>query len=592
MPGIHSWRRRANGGSWADIVRLSWSALALAMLVVLALAPAAAAAQARSVLVLPVSVGDEDPAIVAARAETLATAIPSGTHEGLRLEDARRRFEEIGSSEPPTVTDSDIDEWLRLSREAVRHLARTDYAAAREMLLEAQRLSQRAAEELNREFTRAQQVLDTCLYDVRSYVEQGDPRAESRALECRRLVPRVTPSPYNHTPEVVELLARIDARLSESPPGNLRIDSDPIGCAVRLNGVEFGVTPFVSEDLAPGEYRAQVECEEGRRGRVHRIRLGEGTSQVRIDTRFDLAIRTDTVLRLAYPDAAVDGEHRFTDTLRIGELVGAGEVWLVADDDGVLRIDRVAVGSGRVLASVRAPASALTGALSALAAERSVDLTGEQPRDIVRWDPGHRAVAASSVDAREPAAVGGDRTAELAIGGTLGALGVVGFAGAFGLYEWRLYAGHDLAIAMPTDLDYLDRQQRWLDRQSAIWAVGIGSGLLASAALPLLLPEEPDVPWWSWVIGAAGVGVATIGAVEIATATPCDLTMRQDRACVDRAAPIDRGVVFLSMSAPLLTVPVVYLVRSALGSGASTAAPSVSVDASADRVVIGAGGSF
>lgn len=354
-------------------------------------------------LVLPVSIGDEDPTIVAARAETLATSIPSGTHEALRLEDARRRFEEIGSAEPSTVSDRDIDQWLRLSRESVRHLARTDYAAARATLLEAQRLSDRAAEELNREQTRAQQVLDTCLYEVRSYVEQGDPRAEPRALECRRLVPRVAPTTHNHPPEVLELLARVDARLAESPPGTLRIESAPSNCVVRLNGVELGITPLVSDDLAPGEYRAQVECERGERGRVHRIRVGQGTSEVRIDTRFDQSVRSDTVLRLAYRDSSAADRHRFADTLRVGELVGAAEVWLVASEGDAVRIDRVAVRPARVLASVIAPGAASASAIDAVVSGRSVDLRGDTTRDLVRWDP-----------ARPPLAAGSD--AELAIG--------------------------------------------------------------------------------------------------------------------------------------------------------------------------------
>lgn len=592
---MHSWRQDAIGGSpqgsmgfrmmdWRNLARvcLGWVGLGIAI-------PCPVSAQARPVLILPISVGDEDPATVASRTQTIAASLPTDTHEALSLEDARVRFEEIGSSDPPTVSDSDIDTWLRLSREAVRYLARTDYAAAREALLHAQRLSERAAEELNRELTRAQQVLDTCLYDVRAYLEQGDPRAQSRALECRRLVPRITPSPYNHTPEVIDLLSRIDQRLSESAPGNLRIESEPAGCAVRLNGVEFGTTPFVSEELAPGEYRAQVECEAGRRGRIHRIRLGEGTSTVRVDTRFDRSVRTDTVLRLAYPDAATAERHRLEDALEIGEIVGAAEVWLVMKDGDStwLHMDRVVVNPTQVVASARLGLGvSLPRGLRALMAGESMDFSQAEARPLTPWQP---SGLPESEDAEREASSNGDDTLRLALGGTAGALGVLGFGAAFGLYEWRYDAAKRLSIADREDPDYLERQTTWLERRNAIWGVAIASGVLTSAALPLLLPEEDGIPWWSWLIGTAGVAVATIGAVEIGMNEGCTLRGLPGDPCPLAAEPTDRGVIFLSMSAPLITVPIVYLIRSALGPGASA---SASVEANRERVVFSLGGSF
>ena len=96
-----------------------------------------------------------------------------------RAERASERFEVVGSAPAPRISQSDIDLWVERSRAAVRYLARADYKAARRELRAAQRLADRAAAELNREAARAQQVLDTCLFMVRAYVETKN-HAEAR----------------------------------------------------------------------------------------------------------------------------------------------------------------------------------------------------------------------------------------------------------------------------------------------------------------------------------------------------------------------------------------------------------------------------
>lgn len=542
-----------------------------------ALSGPVASAQSRSLLVLPVAIGDADPAAEAARAERIVASIPSGELSPLPLASARARFEESASAEPPSVSESDIERWLTLSRQVVRHLAHADYAAAREMLLEAQLLFDRAAEELNREPARARQVLDTCLYEVRALVEARDPRAQPRALECRRLVPRVEPSRLLHPPEVIELLAQIDRRLAQAPPGRLQIESEPSGCAVRLNGIELGRTPFVAGDLVPGDYRAQVECDSGRRARVHRVRVGEGTTLVRVDARFDAAVRTDTVLRLAYPAPAA-ASHRRGDAQRIAGVLGAEEVWLVLDAGrGVMRIERLDAREGRVRAVVRAHETALGNAIGALTAGRSGDwtsgtavaLSGE-PREV---DGGPRGEGSA------------DRTGEIVLGSLMGAAAIGGWISAFGFYEWRLAAGRRLAVAEPTDPDYLTRQQVWLDRRYPIWITSWASAIVGTAALPFLLPSEQDVPWWSWMIAGAGAVVAAIGIAEIVLASPCASTERQTQQCVDRAAPIDRGIIVSSMALPLVSVPVVYAIRALTGSPPANA--GIEVGPQGARIQVG-----
>lgn len=568
----------------------------------LVLAPAAAHAQARTVLVLPWSLAEGDAASLAAQAESVAGSISTGDLSAIAIDDARTRFEDHGSAEPPTMSDSDLDHWLALSRQAVRHLAHADYAAAAQTLREAQALSEPAAAELNREESRARQVLDTCLYDVRGLVETEDPRAEARALECRRLVPRIAPSPYQHTPEVVELMTRIDRRLAAAPPGSLRLESTPTGCRVRLNGIPLGETPFISEDLATGEYRAQVECgaeddASAQRGRIHRIRLSEGASTVRIDVRFDSVVRTDTALRLVYASQADADAHRRQDAIQAATTIGASEVWLLSlDGDAsdpagadVVRIDRVNVSTSSVLASVRThTSSGLAGAIAAVSRGASEDRTGAEPVPMALWgaaEQGGDGAAAGSGAA--PGASGAGRADwELGVGITLGVLGIAGYATSFALVSNAQGYGHLATQPLITDPDYLSRRSDWTSQEIPALAIGWAGGLLATAALPLIMSDEDGTPWWSWLLGGVGLAAVGAGVAIAATAPTCGAAERPTDACVAGTALADDGSAIASIGAPLLAVPFVYLIRDAVG-GHAPVMPSASVSATGASLSFG-----
>ena len=177
-----------------------------------------------------------------------------------RADRASERFEVVGSAPAPKVSQSDIDRWVERSRAAVRYLARADYKAARRELKAAQQLADRAADELNREAARAQQVLDTCLFMVRAYVEtKNSAEARRQARECRRLVPRVEPTAFRHTPEVRELLTEVDQEMAAEAPGTLEVQSTPAGCLARINGVEFGRTPLSNIELPVGSPLARTD---------------------------------------------------------------------------------------------------------------------------------------------------------------------------------------------------------------------------------------------------------------------------------------------------------------------------------------------
>jgi hypothetical protein len=339
-------------------------ACSLATLVLSLAAPANA-----QIVVVPWAAGASDTSIMRSTADAVTLAIPESAGSVVSISETRMRFESQGSSDAPTVTSAELEQWTAFSRQAVRDLANEDYAAAREALRHAQEISDRAAAEMTREEARARQVLDTCLYGVRAYIEQHDPHAEEQLMGCRRLVPRIAPSANIHTPEVVELLTRIDRRLADAHRGPLAVESQPSGCTVRLNGIAVGTTPFTSEQLAPGEYRVQVECGDSGHGRLHRVTVPDATGPVtlRVDARFDSAIHSDGVLRLTYADRADATAHRIVDARRIGQALGASEVWLVGvSPDGALSGDRVRVEDGATLSSVTGIAGSATALVTGL----------------------------------------------------------------------------------------------------------------------------------------------------------------------------------------------------------------------------------
>jgi hypothetical protein len=557
--------------------------LSFALVLAALFAPTAAAAQ-RAVLVLPWSAGDDDPVMLAARAEAARSGLSSSELSALALEEVRRRFEADGSTAPPSVTEEEVDRWLSLSRAAVRHLAGRDYTAARASLAEAQLFSERAAPELDREEARARQVLDTCLYDVRAYVETHDGRAGARTMECRRLVPRVAPSAYNHTPEVVELLAQIDRGLAGDTARSLHVDSPRAGCAVRLNGVEVGVTPFTSTALPSGEYAVQVECDRRVRGRVHRAIVGEGASTVEIDPRFDSVVRTDGVLRLAYRAASDADERRLEDAVRAATIAGAAEVWLLSIEAGdVVRIDRVVAASRTPLASIRANGLAgLSSAVASLAEARSEDRTSSETVAISRWRGG--AVADESEPARSDAWGRADWEVSLGIGA--GLLAMTSFAVGLGLADENARLGRASALLSPTDPQYLPSRDAWQAERTLSWSFAAAGGALGALAVSLAMEEEHGAPWWSWVIGGIGLAGAGAGAALVGTAAECG-NEQPGPACIEGSQRLDLGVSAISLSAPLLAVPLVFLVRDVV-----RGAPMPSIDVTPQSAMISVLGSF
>jgi hypothetical protein len=491
----------------------------------------------------------------------------------LPAEEARTTFESRVSSPSVALSASDIERWVARSQSAVRHLARADYDRARADLLEAHALATGAADELNREAERARQVLDTCRYMVRAYVETRDEEsAMNPARACRQLVPGAEPSPYRHTPEVREIIARVDRNMAEEAPGQLAVTSSPSGCAVRLNGIAFGVTPFRMDDLAAGDYRLQVECDEAERGRIRRIRVNAGETTVHVDGAFDGAIRSRPGLGLVYDQAQLAQERAAGHALVVGEALAVDEVWLVwVLEPGRVRVDRVTsqgVTSVWLQGDLARPAEAdgaLRTATRHLRAGRSVDL--EQP-DVRPPDglqvPAEWAAARAQADAADEGEdERGDRRGSaqrgrrLALGVTAG-LSAAALVGSLGLHIVRLHRGDAFALYFS-----LTRQAAWIDLRLPSTLVAAGGAALSVATLPALLPRRDGVPVGGWVAGGVGLGLAAASVGSALARPSCPGFGVDRRACIDREQAGDRAVLLASGAAPLLLVPLVYALRPA-----------------------------
>jgi len=315
--------------------------LALTSLLILAMVPRAAAQPGDRWLIIPTTSTADDAWLKPWASKLQAELSERGTGVW-SLADAKRQFEAAGSAPAAEVSEGDIQQWVDQSTKAIRNLAEGDYTAALEQLNEAQELSRSAAEELNREHERAQRMLDTCLYMVRALLDTGaESRATTLAQECRQLVPRVEPTTYMHPPEVREVLRQVDVSRAQQPR-QLEVESEPSGCSVRANGVMLGQTPLALHDLFPGEYRVQVECQAGRRGRVHTADVTTGSTSVFVDLRFDRAVSTQPILHLRYGSAEEELEHRLADVEQISKAVPAGAFVLISKSSAtVLELELV-----------------------------------------------------------------------------------------------------------------------------------------------------------------------------------------------------------------------------------------------------------
>lgn len=165
-----------------------------------------------------------------------------------------------------------------------------------------------------------------------------------------------------------------------------------------------------------------------------------------------------------------------------------------------------------------------------------------------------------SEDVDAPVAPTDRRTATIT-GAVLSGAGLVGLGVAWGFYGSMRGSVSDFRGDGPTTSGFLDRQSAMDAAETRVYFTGLGAGLIATLGMPLWLPDRGDVPWWSYVIGAAGLGLAAGGVVALASQSEC-----VDQLCTRREPSGALGALLLGHALPLLAVPLTYLLRKATGS--------------------------
>ncbi len=573
----------------------------------LAAMPQAHAQSLRGTVVLPVHDFQGGDVRAQRAADPVQAALLTRDQATISLHDARDRF--VMRSRPPVgAAEGDVDVLAREARAALEHVAFGRTASAQRSVKEVMTLAERALESLNRETATARQVLDACLALVRSALHRDDRReALDQATSCRRLVPDVAPNQSLHPASVIGVLAEADDQLRRLRTGRLRVLSVPeSSCSVFLNGRHLGTTPFVLERAAPGKYRVQVECSE-ERGRVHVVELGDEPTELRVDAQLDRAISSDPRLALRYASPALRDALAVDHATQVGRALRAESVVLVAAEAARVVLSRVSVEQARLVGRVYVPwsddagydAAALTRALEALwegRMENGAALTATSaksaPSTGVSEGPAREAADSASpapaadlvtytAPTSSPASAASSRRVRLWTGLGLSVAAATAFATGV-VFEQRAANLDDDLASRATDDPKIDGLSQDLERAQSLRWIGLG-GLVATVAVPLLAKHRTQVPWWSYVITAAGAAALSAGVYELARANDCELRASEGF-CIQKKNTQGRAGLWLSAGVPLLSVlPTHFWLRSGARSDASL---TVSSDGTGARALL------
>lgn len=523
-----------------------------------------ALAQTDDWLVLPTTTEEVEPPWMA---PTVRAANRALRRQGIGVwfpESAVSAFRERGSFEAPTPSDDEIAAWAERVQSAMRTSVLGDRSVALRELEAAEEFASTNLVALNRDSETAVLVLDACLYLVRAYRDTGDPdAAERQARSCVRLAPSATPNPRVHPPSIIDMYA--DAKKPNAAQGGaLIVESEPAACDLRINGSLVGKTPMASDGLYPGSYQVQVECRPDEPGRVHLVEVPLGSRSLFVIDGFDRVVRSSTLLYLEL-DADPDPKELARHAREVARSLPASAV-IVASlvGPGTLQLE-VELATQTESSFVRLPSSTtepdqelMNQAVEALLAGRCADFTEPTPREI-NCKTGETIVPAA-VEAADTKRVG---PRPLFITGvSLASVGTASLAAGWSLFMVRRAAGDDW-IADPNSLSL---QAKWLDLGTGLIITGpVGGGLLV-AAMPMVLPRHAKTPWWAWLNGGLGVAAAVGSVVSGVTASPkpaesCEVNGQDPTACVSWKRDTDRAILLGATAAPLLTMPLVYLLR-------------------------------
>lgn len=519
-----------------------------------------------------------------------------------------KRFREQLSTAPRPITDEDRKRLDDCAEAMLLEAAFGRFTRAKNAFQRCRAFIEPRLVSLNREDALAKKVFDTCLFMVRTYTELRSNRrmrmeqARALVMQCRSMVPDITPDIRLHPPPTVSLLASVE-RDVKAVANVLEVrDSQGRGCATYINGRRLGTTPFTWTGLAPGQYRVQVECND-EPGRIHLASVGDGPARITVDEAFDRILHsTAQTVQLRYNTQLEHDENRIADARAIGRALRVGDVWLVTGvGGGQYRIDRILTDAAEET-PCQARASVLVAwnrAHNTLRHQAGVAAADRLRRGLsvnlarARESPFRAHTSSACLRARLPAASLAKQTAAAARppssqGGdeTLQIVATTGFI----VGATTLLTGGSLLLAsmpiaaqipsytpvewLPSRVQQVERDRRVVDDlETASVTTTIVGAVITAGTLPFVLPEEDDFPLWTLIPGIAGLGAAVGGTILVAMHG-----QRTDDFLPSVWGTEPRGAVLLALSAVMLEVPLVYLARMLFG----PPSPEAEAEAEAD----------
>lgn len=563
---------------------------------------------------------DDVPAWQKAAAEEIASELEQQGARVMSTQGAQKTVMKWHSERHPDVTHSVEQQYLRACSRVQLCIQDGDTECAQESIAVLRELSGGMAAAVNRNDEAAKESTRSCLYEVRSddAINRHKPLAQRRrrhramARQCRVKFPHVEIDVTQMPPWLQAIWKEVGA-LRKSLTIKVRVLPEAKGCTllvneVRQHGLAFNERGEAVVSLLSGKYHVGAECEGGASPRTYVVPVTEGEYSLVIDTEFDAAFRTEPLLGFQYERASQQDRRRALDAAQLVSAVRSWQVVLVAEEGpSRMRLDRLDFQTRRVT-SVVLPRPGTSGwgahvveaAANALRAASSVAYYGESMHPIAPWtipggwpqtgpvqgqplamqasagpsiaivpsvEPGDSLPAAVSPTSGEPRADSRHGVGRTRTGAVMSVAGGLGLAAGWVLFGQRQKAGQNVQQQAQVPTGFVD-DQRWREFRPGLVAAGVGGSVIATVGLGLALPEQSEVPWWGWTSGIVGLGVGAWGAVWAAGGARCEiggLSRSEIAGCVDDESRQDAGVLVVSAALPLVSIPLTYLLRSALG---------------------------
>lgn len=234
----------------------------------------------------------------------------------------------------------------------------------------------------------------------------------------------------------------------------------------------------------------------------------------------------------------------------------------------------------RIAMSATGPQTgAVVDGIAALLAGECRDFTHD---DRLRLDcrTGEPVIAGDEMADEKPARVRPPR-GQFISGVTLASAGAASLLSGYGVLIARRAAAEDWLA----DPGSLDAHNKWLNLGTGLIVTGSTGSALLVTSMPLMLPYKERTPWWGWLSGGLGLGLAAASIATAVTADPrpsqsCVVNNLNPDPCTSRAKRTDLAIMLGATAAPLLTLPLVYLFRKGDKKVSAELSPSLSVSRS------------